>query len=617
MIKTRKAIEEFPQYQIPGESRKEYLRLDFSENTVGCSPKVIDALRTISTKDLSIYPEYSRINKKIADFLGVGLKNVLLTNGSDDAIRLLFEAYLEEGDEILLMEPSFDMFEFYAKLRNAKIKKVLLNDDLTFPDQRFIDAISEKTKTIVLCNPNNPTGTVIKRETIINVLEKSDGIVLVDEAYYDFLNESVINLTQEYENLAVARTFSKAYGLAGLRSGVIASSKEIISSLSKISSPFAVNSAAVIGLGAAIEDKDYTEEYVAEIEKSKKYVLNELKKTGIMTYPTAANFFVAEFGNDVDSVCDEFRKRGILIRNRNTKSLLKGCARISFGTLEQSITFISALKDILAADEKSVQIKTDAILFDMDGVLIDVSKSYRTAIKMTAEIFLKKFGIIRDFSDDDIQSIKEKSDTGNDWIASKELIKKSLNRKEIKKTLKNETNENILTGDPKKSNIVRIFQELYLGSRTFEERYNLRPEMDVSGLIDNENLAVTKETLKAANKKYPLAIVTSRPRYEARYALDYFRIKEFFQTVIAMEDMPLGKSQGIRIALKRLGKDNGVYLGDSVSDMATACAAGDMQAIGIIPPGTEDKEKLSTLLYDNGAVNVLDDINEILNIIDR
>jgi len=350
MVKIRKAVKEIKPYDPPTENRKGKLRLDFNENTLGPSPKVIKAIRNATAEDFSIYPEYNKAREKIAESVGLKKENIIVTNAGDEGIRNLMDCFVEKGKEVILAVPTFAMFRFYAELRGAKITKILFNKDLSFPEKEILNAIKPETNMIILCNPNNPTGTKIERKTIIKIIEKAEEnncLVLVDEAYYDVCKETVIDLVNKYSNLVVLRSFSKGAGLAGLRIAFLTSCKEIISVLLKSSSPYSVSSLSVIAVLAALKDKEYTEKYIEEVLKAREFTLKEFNKIQIKTFPTSANFFIARFGENASIIAKKLKEKNILVRDRSRYSLLEGCIRIGVGTQNQMKLFLAELKKIL------------------------------------------------------------------------------------------------------------------------------------------------------------------------------------------------------------------------------------------------------------------------------
>lgn len=348
MIEPKESIKKMEPYNPPLEGRKDLFRLDFNENTIGPSLKVLEALRKLSNEDIASYPEYNSFKKKLANYLKIKGSQLAITNATDQAIKLIMDVYVDKNDEIILPVPSFAMFKFYAGIIGADTKEILYNKDLSFPTKKVLENINKKTRVIFLVNPNNPTGSSIKRENIIKIIEKAkDSVVVVDEAYVQYTNETCIDLIDKYDNLMIIQTFSKAFGLAGLRLGYIISNKKNIKNISKAASPYDVNSAAIIAASVALDNIDYVKEYVKEVKESKKLVYCELEKLKIKTYPSSANFLVAYFGEKSKEIQDKLKEKGILVRDRSKDPLLEGCLRIGIGTKEQTSFFIKSLKEVL------------------------------------------------------------------------------------------------------------------------------------------------------------------------------------------------------------------------------------------------------------------------------
>ena len=350
MIKPRKAVMVMDGYNPPTSGREGYLRLDFNENTVGCSPKVIETLSKIKQGSLSVYPDYNKLRKKLSEFLKVKFDQVMPTNATDEAIKTVIETYIERSkDEIVIPVPTFAMFRFYAQLNEAIIKEVLYNDDLSFPTEKLLMKINSKTKIVVLVNPNSPTGTSIKKEDIVQIIKKArdnNALVLIDEAYYPFFNESSVELINEFDNLIVSQTFSKAFGMANLRIGYLVSNEEHIKNMLKVISPYSVNGVAVTCAFAALGDYGYVKSYVREVNKNKVRLYDELGKLEIKYYKSEANFLLIDIGDKCYDYCEKLKQKGILVRNRTKDQLLEGCVRITIGTDEQTEKLIKALREI-------------------------------------------------------------------------------------------------------------------------------------------------------------------------------------------------------------------------------------------------------------------------------
>jgi len=336
------------EYHPPLGSR-DALRLDFNENTIACSPKVRAALGQISSGALTRYPEREPVEAVVARHLGLDPAQVTLTNGVDEAIHVLFETFLESGDELLLPVPTYTMYEVYASATEARMVKVQAANDLQFPCERLLAAVTPKTKVIAIASPNSPTGSVATREQIVALARRApQAVVLVDEAYYHFHGGTVIDLVGEMPNFFVARTFSKAYGLAGLRIGLMAGPAELMRWVRCVLSPYSVNSLALACLPPALDDTQYLEWYVSEVLAARREFETALDRAGIRRWPSRANFVLVEIGSKHAEFVRKMREAGVLVRDRSNDPGCDGCVRITIGTREQMRHAADALENALA-----------------------------------------------------------------------------------------------------------------------------------------------------------------------------------------------------------------------------------------------------------------------------
>lgn len=346
-LRARNVVESLKEYHPPLAGR-EGLRLDFNENASGCSPRVLAALARISGDLLSKYPEREPVEQFVAEFLGLRSEELLLTNGVDEAIHLVCETYLEPGDEVLIVLPTFSMYEIYALATGATVKTIQAGEDFAFPAEKVLNAISPKTKLIAIANPNNPTGAVVCREDLLRIVEAApQAAVLVDEAYYEFYGQTLIDCIGKFENLFVARTFSKAYGLAGFRVGMLAGSAAQVRLVRRVSSPYNVNGAALACLPEALADREYIADYVAQIVRGRERLEAEFRSLGIRYWPTRANFVLGKFGKYRKPFVEEMRRRGILVRDRNNDPGCEGCVRITLGTAQQTDLLLREMRAAL------------------------------------------------------------------------------------------------------------------------------------------------------------------------------------------------------------------------------------------------------------------------------
>lgn len=347
-IKPRAAVLRTREYHPPLGSR-EGVRLDFNENTLACSPRVLEVLGRISRAELTKYPERGPAEKLVAAHLGVMPDQVLLTNGVDEAIHVLCQTYLDAGDEFLLPVPTYSMYEVYGSSTDARMVFVPAAADFAFPEEELFRRITSVTKMIALANPNSPTGKSVPRGTILRLLERApQAIVLVDEAYYHFYGETVLDLVGRAPNLVVTRTFSKAYGLAGLRLGALIASQEQMQWLRRMISPYSVNGLALACLPAALEDHAYLEWYVAQVREGRALFTAALDRLGLPYWPSQANFVLTKIGARHREFVAAMRRRDVLVRDRSTDPGCEGCVRITIGVLEHTRKGIAALEESLA-----------------------------------------------------------------------------------------------------------------------------------------------------------------------------------------------------------------------------------------------------------------------------
>jgi histidinol-phosphate aminotransferase len=343
----RAAVQRMRAYHPPLGGR-EGLRLDFNENTVACSPRVLEALARIAAADLAKYPERGQVEAKVAQHLGLEAEQVLLTNGVDEAIHVLCQTFLDREDEFLFPTPTYTMYEVYGSCTDATVKTVPPSEDFDFPLEGLLAAITPRTRLIAIANPNSPTGRTASREQILQVLNRApQAVVLVDEAYYHFFGQTVIDLVGQVPNLIVARTFSKAYGLAGLRLGMLAAPAGIQHWLRTVISPYSVNSLALACLPAALDDDAYLQWYVGEVKAARTKMVEDLRQMGVPQWPTEANFVLVKIGPKHAEFVQAMRRRGVLTRDRSKDQGCAGCVRLTVGTQVQMKQAMAAMAEAL------------------------------------------------------------------------------------------------------------------------------------------------------------------------------------------------------------------------------------------------------------------------------
>jgi histidinol-phosphate aminotransferase len=331
-LPVRKAILQRKTYEAPAEGRLNKMRLDFNENTTGCGPAVLRALRKLTAQQLAMYPEYAAPTRRIAAHFGISEHELLLTNGGDDALRVFFDAFVEPGKHILICEPTFPMYRYYAEIAGARVETLRYGREMEFPLDEFVAALRKRPAVIFIANPNNPTGTLLPLEAIKKILlAATSTAVVIDEAYAEFSNVTVLPWIRTYPNLFVTRTFSKAAGLAGLRLGAAMACRESLALLRRAMPPFPVNLGALVAAEAALQERSSIRNYVNQTRETREWFAGDLARLGVRTFPSAGNFLLADFGPQGPALFKKLAAQGILVRERS-KDIGPGFVRISIGT---------------------------------------------------------------------------------------------------------------------------------------------------------------------------------------------------------------------------------------------------------------------------------------------
>jgi histidinol-phosphate aminotransferase len=343
-LPVRRAILDRRTYEPPAEGRAKKLRLDFNENTAGCSRAVVRALAKLSPKQLAMYPEYQRPTRRLAQYFGVQPEELLLTNGGDDALRVFFDAFVDAGSAVLICEPTFPMYRYYAEIAGARVEAMSYGADMEFPLKSTLAALQSKPRVLFIANPNNPTGTLLQPEAIETILRAATNTaVVIDEAYAEFSEVTVVPWIGKHPHLFIARTFSKAAGLAALRLGAVIACAESLAFVRRAMPPFPVNLAALVAAEAALQERVTMRRYVHGIKVTRAWFAKELRQLGVKTYPSAGNFVLANFGPAGPELFRRLERRGILLRER-TREIGVGFVRITIGTRGEMQRLIKEIK---------------------------------------------------------------------------------------------------------------------------------------------------------------------------------------------------------------------------------------------------------------------------------
>jgi len=347
ILKPRAAVERMAPYSPPTAGRAGKLRLDFNENTVGCSPAVVRFLvEKLTQEQLTIYPEYEATRAALARYFGESEARFAITNGTDEAIQVLINTYVDDDDEVLILHPSYAMYRFYSELAGGQVRELSYREqDLSFPLEELLAAVTPETRALLISNPNNPTGTAIGLDSIETILKAAPkAAVLVDEAYFEFFGVTARPLIDSYPNLFVSRTFSKAFGMAAMRVGCLFSQEENVRYMRKAQSPYSVNMLAALAVRAAVEDTDYMNEYVRNAMEARTLIYEGFRKRGIRHYNSQANFVLFHAGEKSGAVRDGLRDRGVLVRDRSYE--IPGTVRVTAGTPDQALRFFEAFDEV-------------------------------------------------------------------------------------------------------------------------------------------------------------------------------------------------------------------------------------------------------------------------------
>jgi len=347
-IGIRRAVERMRPYHPPLEGRTNKLRMDFNENLIGCSPAVCRALRKLAVASISSYPEKETVRRKAARYFGVRPEQLLLTNGTDEALSLVVNTFVESGDRVLLAEPTYAMYRFYSELAGAQVVAPRYDHDMRFPWNEVMAELAKSPRVFFLPNPNSPTGNLLSRAEVRRILEAAARtMVVIDEAYFEFSGVTVIGWVRSNKNLIVTRTFSKAAGLAGLRLGCLFAHREMAANMGKAQSPYPVNVAALAASEAAMRDRRFIARTVREVRRGRRELERGLAHLGVKSFPSAGNFLLVYFGKRAKEIIKALDEKGILLRDRSSDFGGEGYVRVTFGTLRQTRRLLDELEGIL------------------------------------------------------------------------------------------------------------------------------------------------------------------------------------------------------------------------------------------------------------------------------
>ena len=578
-IHPRPAIEALTAYDAPLEGRQGKIRLDFNENTVGF-PEACDGL---PPDLLTAYPEYDAFYEALERWSGLSRPMLLPVNGSSEGLFLAPFVFIRPGqDSALISSPTFPVIAHMLHLTEANIDDVPRRPNLDYDIDALTDALARGPKLCILATPDNPTGAIIPQKALRRWLSDfPDTLFVIDEAYTEYTGTTILPWVREFENLLVLRSFSKAWGLAGARLGLIAGHPQLISWLRCAKSPYSVNAPAM-RMASRLLAQSATVEASAQATMARKPAfIKTLRARGYTVVPGHAHFVLIYIGLLAQQFCSFCRERGVLVRDRSAYPSLEGFVRVNMGTEAEVETFLGVLHDFR---------QQAVLLLDLDDTLVDTSRSYDTAVCRVVSTWRggndepsKSSStppvIGKPCTREDLLALRAEGGFNDDWEAAQELLR----RQDIEATLEAVT----AAGKP-------IYLSLALAPDQALEQ-------------TQETWLMSPKILAQLSKICRVAVVTGRPRDE--YAPVWqSRLDPLVERVFCCDDLtmpngsPLPKKPApdtLTAALAELGATQGAYIGNNVDDMRAAAAA------GLMPIGVASTHSAETLTAA-GAERIVD-----------
>ena len=564
MVKPRKTIENIFSYEIDENKFDWRLKLNSNENIYGPSNIALSTIKNIDAADISLYPSYGQTLDKISKNYNILKENILLTNGCNEAIKVILNAYLDFDNELLSYKPTYTAPQIYASIIGSKVKFIDYDEKFVFDYKKIADNISEKTKVIYIATPNNPTGELAKA-SVIEILLHSfpDCLFIIDCTYINFSDNATFldytDLIKKYNNVVIVKSFSIDFALAGLRFGIAVANFEIIKNLKKVISPYGVNSIALNCANSVLNDEKRIEEIKEQNLNARKIFYNVLNEKGFKPYKSEGNFIFCDFSHYTKFYYEKFKKSGIIVKNFFNDNSYSTFLRITVPKLG-GIKYISELL-----------VKKDMLIFNLDGIIVDSTESYLKTIIKTVEYFLGY-----EISLNEVIMTKNKGKMSCNWETVKYLL--SIHDKDIEL-----------------GKIITIFQNI------------------LTEYIDKEKLLISKEIFEELSKNYDMVIFSGRLMEEVKYTLKKFDIDKYFYFYITSDDLPKNmlkpNPKGVYEILEHCPYKTIKYLGSSVDDIIAANSA-DVESIGVIPPFTDNNTMVNN--YRHLGVNYI--LNDVKNI---
>ncbi len=342
--KMRETAKDFQMYYNP--EIGDEIRLDTNTNVLGSNPAAMEYLSK-GAADISGYPNtYSdNLRDALADKFGLERENFVAGNGSDEMLDVAFKTFTNWGDNCVVPVPSYTLYDYFVKMNGGRAIEVDLDENFQL---NVDEMVKQDAKIIIMPSPNNPTGNLFRPKDIEEVLSKFDGIVIVDEAYVEYASGSMIGKVNEFDNLIVMRTFSKAYSMAGLRIGYAAANKDVANVMNCVKIPYSLNKLCEGAAVAAIKDQQFIDRSVNMVNEQRPKLTAALKELGFEPYPSDANFILAKCPIDHRVMTDGLKAKGVIIRDFGSKRRTENCVRMTIGTEELNSIMLSKMKEVIS-----------------------------------------------------------------------------------------------------------------------------------------------------------------------------------------------------------------------------------------------------------------------------
>lgn len=517
----------------------------------------IEVLRRAGTGVLREYGDPAPLEEAYAEYLGVAPECVLATTGGDDAIDRVCRACLGPDRRMVFPTPTFYMIPVYARMTRGQLTP-LHYEWGTLPGDAILDAVDDSTGLVAVVSPDNPTGREFPESDLLDLAARlPEGVpLMVDMAYAEFGEADPIRALLERPNILAIRTMSKCWSLAGLRTGFAVGPADRIAALRSFGGPYPLSGPALIlAIDALRNGRSRMRRFVGYVRSRRKYLAGMIRATGGEPQPSSTNFVLAAWP-DPRWVFRGLEAQGVLVRRIEG---LDGHVRITVPRNDSEFLRLEAAMSTL--------VRPDALLFDMDGVLADVRRSYRAAIASACA----SFGV--DASAEEIEAAKAQSDANDDWAVTHQLLADAGVQANL-------------------DEVTARFEEAYQGTDA------------APGLRQHETLIPSRELLAQLAGRFKLGVVTGRPRQDAERFLAEHGIRRFFAAVVCREDAPLKPDPvPVELAMERLGASSAWMLGDTPDDVCAARAAGVIP-VGVAAPGAS--QAMRDALRAAGAARVVD-----------